>query len=202
MGILFVVSSCWLAYLLSDVLQLQERLNNGADATKLQAYALPTLPSSKDVTKSLNSAPGSESGGILSSDAEDTKGYEQSQSLSKSPRSRKEKERRRRDERHSSSSKDYHSKNHSRTSPHPRHHSEAHPRDHSRSREKVMALMVLVQVLGMVLIMTAMIGMGSLADILILLADRRMKGKRAESILFMIDLATGMVAGKGIGMLG
>ena len=40
---------------------------------------------------------------------------------------------------------------------------------------KVMALMVLVQVLGMVLIMTAMIGMGSLADIL--LADRRMKGK-------------------------
>ena len=67
---------------------------------------------------------------------------------------------------------------------------------------KVMALMVLVQVLGMVLIMTAMIGMGSLADILILLADRRMKGKRAESILFMIDLATGMVAGKGIGMLG
>jgi len=65
---------------------------------------------------------------------------------------------------------------------------------------KVMALMVLVQVLGMVLIMTAMIGMGSLADIL--LADRRMKGKRAESILFMIDLATGMVAGKGIGMLG
>jgi len=67
---------------------------------------------------------------------------------------------------------------------------------------KVMALMVLVQVLGMVLIMTAMIGMGSLADILILLAGRRMKGKRAESILFMIDLATGMVAGKGIGMLG
>jgi len=65
---------------------------------------------------------------------------------------------------------------------------------------KVMALMVLVQVLGMVLIMTAMIGMGSLADIL--LADRRMKGKQAESILFMIDLATGMVAGKGIGMLG
>jgi len=40
---------------------------------------------------------------------------------------------------------------------------------------KVMVLMVLVQVLGMVLIMTAMIGMGSLADIL--LADRRMKGK-------------------------
>jgi len=65
---------------------------------------------------------------------------------------------------------------------------------------KVMVLMVLVQVLGMVLIMTAMIGMGSLADIL--LADRRMKGKQAESILFMIDLATGMVAGKGIGMLG
>ncbi|RLN30301.1 serine/threonine-protein kinase prpf4B-like [Panicum miliaceum] len=118
-----------------------ERLNNGADtdsnadATKLQASALPTLPSSKDGRKSLNNSPESESGGILSSDAEDTKGYEQSQSLSKSPKSRKEKERRRRDERHSSSSKDYHSKNHSRTS-HPRHHSEAYPRDHSRSREK------------------------------------------------------------------
>ncbi|KAG2622494.1 hypothetical protein PVAP13_3NG263100 [Panicum virgatum] len=119
-----------------------EHLNNGADtdsnadATKLQASALPTLPSLKDRRKSLNIAPESESGGILSSDAEDTKGYEQSQSLSKSPKSRKEKDRRRRDDRHSSSSKDNHSKNHSRTSPHPRHHSEAHSRDHSRSREK------------------------------------------------------------------
>jgi SNF family Na+-dependent transporter len=65
---------------------------------------------------------------------------------------------------------------------------------------KVMVLMVLVQVLGMVLIMTAMIGMGSLADIL--LADRRMKGKGAISILFMIDLVTDMVARKGIGMSG
>ena len=65
---------------------------------------------------------------------------------------------------------------------------------------KVMVLMVLVQVLGMALIMTAMIGIGNLADIL--LADRRMKGKGAVSILFMIDRVTDMVAGKGIGMLG
>jgi len=65
---------------------------------------------------------------------------------------------------------------------------------------KVMVLMVLVQVLGMALIMTAMIGIGNLADIL--LADRRMKGKGAVSILFMIDPVTDMVAGKGIGMLG
>nr|CAB3466649.1 unnamed protein product [Digitaria exilis] len=44
-----------------------------ADATKPQASALPTLPSSKDGSKSLCSAPEYESGGIISSDAEDTK---------------------------------------------------------------------------------------------------------------------------------
>ncbi|CAL4904706.1 unnamed protein product [Urochloa decumbens] len=101
-----------------------------------QASALPTLPSSKDGRKSLNSAPESESRGTLSSDADDTKGYEQSQSLPKSPKSRRDKERRHRDGRHSSSSKDYHSKYHSRTSPYPKHYSEAHSRDHSRSKEK------------------------------------------------------------------
>ncbi|KAK8458725.1 hypothetical protein SEVIR_3G427300v4 [Setaria viridis] len=117
-----------------------ERLDNGADthsnadAMMPQASALPTLPpSSKDGRKSLSGAPESESGGILSSDADENKGYEQSQSLSKSTR---EKERRHIDERHSLSYKDYHSKNHSRTSPYPRHHSEARSRDHSRSTEK------------------------------------------------------------------
>lgn len=108
--------------------------DSNADATKLQASAPHTLPSLNDGMKSLHNAPESESRGILSSDAEDTKGYEQSQRRSKSPKSRREKERRHRDEHHSSSSKDYHSKYHSRTSPYSRHHSEAHSRDHMRSR--------------------------------------------------------------------
>ncbi|CAM0147128.1 unnamed protein product [Urochloa decumbens] len=116
-----------------------EHFDNGADtvsnadAAMLQASALPTLPSSKDGRKSLNSAPESESRGTLSSDADDTKGYEQSQSL---PKSRRDKERRHGDGRPSSYSKDYHSKYHSRTSPYPKHYSEAHSRDHSRSKEK------------------------------------------------------------------
>ena len=67
-------------------------------------------------------------------------------------------------------------------------------------KRKVTTLMVLVQVLGMVLIVTAMIGMGSLADIL--LTDRRMKEKGAAAMLFMIDLVTDKVAGRGIGMTG
>lgn len=121
-----------------------EHFGNGADtdtdtdATKMQAPAPPTLPSSKD-GRSLNGAPESESGGILSSDAEDNKGHErrQSQSRLKSPKPRREKERRHKDDHHSSSSKDYHSKNHSRTSPYSRHQSEAHSRDqHLRSRER------------------------------------------------------------------
>ncbi|CAN6339281.1 unnamed protein product [Urochloa humidicola] len=116
-----------------------EHFDNGADtvsnadATMLQASALPTLPSLKDGRKPLNSAPESESRGTLSSDADDTKGYEQSQSL---PKSRRDKERRHREGCHSSSSKDYHSKYHSRTSPYPKQISEAHSRDHSRSKEK------------------------------------------------------------------
>ncbi|WVZ91534.1 hypothetical protein U9M48_037693 [Paspalum notatum var. saurae] len=108
---------------------------SNADATELQASAPPTLPSSNDGMKSLHSAPAPESGGILSSDAERTKGDEQSQRLSKSPKPIREKERRHRDEHHSSS-KDYHSKDHSRTSPYSRHHSEGHSRDQLRSRER------------------------------------------------------------------
>lgn len=65
---------------------------------------------------------------------------------------------------------------------------------------KVMLLMVRVQVLGMVLTMTAMIAMGSLADTR--LVDRIMKEKGAVAVLLMIDMVTGTVAGKGIGMIG
>ncbi|CAN6330118.1 unnamed protein product [Urochloa humidicola] len=95
--------------------------------------ALPTLPSSKDGRKPLNSVPESESRGIISSDADDTKGCEQSQSI---PKSRRDKERRHSDGRHSSSSKDYLSKYHSRTDTYPRHYSETHSRDHSWFKEK------------------------------------------------------------------
>ncbi|CAN6339207.1 unnamed protein product [Urochloa humidicola] len=114
-----------------------EHFDNGADtdsnADATMPQALPTLPSSKDGRKPLNSVPESESGGIISSDAHDAKGCEQSQSL---PKSRRDKERRHRDGRHSSSSKDYHSKYHSRTSPYPMRYSETHSRDHSWSKEK------------------------------------------------------------------
>jgi hypothetical protein len=64
--------------------------------------------------------------------------------------------------------------------------------------------MVLVQVLGMVLIMRAMIGMGSLADIR--LGSRRVKEKGAAAVVFMIDMVTGTVtdvaARKGIETIG
>jgi len=124
---------------------MQEHFGNGADtdsntdATEMQAPAPPTFPSAKDGRRSLDGAPESESGGILSSDAENNKGHEQKQrqSRSKSPNPRREKERRHTDEHHSSSSKDHYSKNHSRTSPYSRHQSEAHSRDqHLRSRER------------------------------------------------------------------
>ncbi|XP_062202137.1 uncharacterized protein LOC133904680 [Phragmites australis] len=110
--------------------------DSNADATKLHASALPTHSSSKNEGKSLHSARESEIGGIPLSDVDDTKGYEQSQSISKSPQSRSGKGRRHRDGHHTSSSKDSHSKDLSRISPYSRHHSEAHARDHSRSREK------------------------------------------------------------------
>ncbi|ONM02360.1 serine/threonine-protein kinase prpf4B [Zea mays] len=119
-----------------------EHFGNGADintdATKMQAPAPPTLPSSKDRRRSLHGAPESESGGILSSDAEDNKGHgrRQSQSCSKSPKPRREKERRHKDGHHSSSSKDHYPKNRSRASPYSRHQSEAHSRDHLRSGER------------------------------------------------------------------
>ncbi|ONM32620.1 Protein kinase superfamily protein [Zea mays] len=122
-----------------------EHFGNGADtdsntdATKMQAPALPTLPSSEDGRRSLHDAPESERGDILSSDVEDNKGHErrQRQNRSKSPKSRREKERRHKDDHHTSSSKDYHSRNHSRTSPYSRHQSEAHSRDlYLRYREK------------------------------------------------------------------
>jgi hypothetical protein len=60
--------------------------------------------------------------------------------------------------------------------------------------------MILVQVLGTVLIMTAMTGMPSLADML--LVGRRMKERGAAAVLLMIDLVTDVVVGKGIGMIG
>ncbi|CAN6348715.1 unnamed protein product [Urochloa humidicola] len=114
-----------------------EHFDNGADtdsnADATMPQALPTLPSSKDGRKPLNSVPESESRGIISSDADDTKGCEQSQSI---PKSRRDKERRHSDGRHSSSSKDYLSKYHSRTDTYPRHYSETHSRDHSWFKEK------------------------------------------------------------------
>ncbi|ONM02380.1 Protein kinase superfamily protein [Zea mays] len=126
----------------SLIRKLEEHFGNGADintdATKMQAPAPPTLPSSKDRRRSLHGAPESESGGILSSDAEDNKGHgrRQSQSCSKSPKPRREKERRHKDGHHSSSSKDHYPKNRSRASPYSRHQSEAHSRDHLRSGER------------------------------------------------------------------
>jgi hypothetical protein len=65
---------------------------------------------------------------------------------------------------------------------------------------KLTVLIILVQVLGTVLIMTAMTGMPSLADML--LVGRRMKERGAAAVLLMIDLVTDMVVGKGIGMIG
>ncbi|TVU48743.1 hypothetical protein EJB05_00014 [Eragrostis curvula] len=110
--------------------------DSNSDATKLHAPVLLAHSSSNDERKSVPSTLESESGGILSSDAEDIKGYEQSQIISKSPLSRTEKGRKHRDGHHTSSSKDSHSKDHSRISPYPRHHSEAHAKDQSRSRGK------------------------------------------------------------------
>ncbi|XP_062204226.1 uncharacterized protein LOC133906364 [Phragmites australis] len=107
-----------------------------ADATKLYASSLSTHSSSKDERKSVHSARESESGGIPSSDVEETKGYEQSQRISKSPQSRSDKGKRHRDDHHTSSSKGSYSKDHSRMSPYSRHLSEVHARDHSRSREE------------------------------------------------------------------
>ncbi|KAL6599978.1 hypothetical protein ACP70R_045629 [Stipagrostis hirtigluma subsp. patula] len=104
--------------------------DSNADATKQHASAITSHSSLKDERKSDHSVRESESGGIVSSDAEDTKGYERSQSVSKSQQSGSEKGRKHRDEHRTSSSKDSRSKDRSRID------SEAHGRDHSRSKEK------------------------------------------------------------------
>jgi serine/threonine-protein kinase PRP4 len=111
---------------------MQEAIGNGADVTTLQAPALPTHSSSKDIRKSVPGACESEGGGNISSDAEDTKGHEQSQRISQSLQLRTK----HKDDHHTSSSKDSQPKDRSKVSPCLRHHREAHAKGHSRSREK------------------------------------------------------------------
>ncbi|KAF0889175.1 hypothetical protein E2562_022441 [Oryza meyeriana var. granulata] len=109
-------------------------MNSDADATVLHASRLSSHSSSKDERKSNHSAHESESGVIVLSDADDTKGYIQSQRVSKSPQLTREKERKHKDEHHKSYPKDSHLKEQSRRSP-SRHRSQDHARYHSRSRD-------------------------------------------------------------------
>ncbi|KAK3140363.1 hypothetical protein QOZ80_5AG0399870 [Eleusine coracana subsp. coracana] len=88
---------------------------DNTDMTKLHTLALPTHSSSKDERKSVPSACDPESGGILSSVAEDTKEYEQCQHISRSPQLRTEKGRKHRYDHQTSSSKDSHSRDHSKS---------------------------------------------------------------------------------------
>ncbi|XP_040385143.1 serine/threonine-protein kinase PRP4 homolog isoform X2 [Oryza brachyantha] len=110
-----------------------DQLNSDADAGVLRASRLPSHSSSRDERKSNHTAHESTSGGIVFSDADDTKGYRESQRVSKSPQLTRGKDRKYKDE-HKSHRKDSHLKEHSRRSP-SRHTSQDHARYHSRSRD-------------------------------------------------------------------
>lgn len=109
--------------------------NSTIDATKLHALRLSSHSPSKDERESNHAARESESGGIFSSDAENAKGYGQSQRVSKSPEPTRDKGRRHKDEHQTTPSKDSHPKDHTKRSPSSRHHTEVHARNHSRAGE-------------------------------------------------------------------
>ncbi|KAL5205738.1 hypothetical protein ABZP36_033947 [Zizania latifolia] len=112
-------------------------LDSDTDATKLHASQLPSHSSPRDERKSNHNACESESGGIMLSEADDTKGYRQSQRVSKSLQLSEltmEKKNKHKDEHHKSYPKDPHRKEQSRRSP-SRHRNEDRARYHSRSRD-------------------------------------------------------------------
>ncbi|KAL5225225.1 hypothetical protein ABZP36_011864 [Zizania latifolia] len=116
-----------------DLFGNHAHMNSDTDATKLHASHLSSHSSSRDERKSNHSALESERG-IMSSEADDTKGYMPNQKVSKLPQLTREKERKHKDVHHKSYPKDPHGKEQPRRSP-SRHHNEDHARYHSRSRD-------------------------------------------------------------------